>query len=252
MPRRSLTRFGVRESSPPPRPSMEDSPNAHGYPRPLLRRAAWWSLNGPWDFAIDHDGHRREPAEVSFDRTIEVPFAPETQRSGVHDNGLHRACWYRRTMSVAAHEPTDRVLLHFGAVDYHATVWINGTLAARHEGGYTPFTIDITALIRADAYEVVVRAFDDPLDLAKPRGKQDWQLVPHSIWYPRTTGIWQTVWQEIVPQQHIQSIQWTPSLDRWELALTIHVSGADEHAPRGLAVLVKLYGRGVLLVEDLY
>lgn len=251
MPRRHLTRIGVR-SSMPASGSSDELASEHGYPRPLLRRAEWWSLNGMWDFSIDLDGGCRELREVAFDRTICVPFAPETERSGIGETGLFRACWYRRRMSARPLHAGERLLLHFGAVDYQATVWINGTLAARHEGGYTPFAVDITGLIEDDSYEVVVRAFDDPADLAKPRGKQDWQVSPHSIWYPRTSGIWQTVWQEIVPQPHIQSILWTPHLDRWELALSLRVGGADTHAPQELTLSLRLYGRGVLLVDDRY
>jgi beta-galactosidase/beta-glucuronidase len=235
----------------PPQAAIEQQ-GAHGYPRPMLRRDAWWSLNGEWEFMLDSDGEHREPHEVSFGRTIVVPFAPETQRSGIADMGMHRACWYRREAAVPTHGPGDRVLLHFGAVDYQATVWINGVLAARHEGGYTPFSLDVTALIDGKSYVIVVRAFDDPLDLAKPRGKQDWQLAPHSIWYPRTTGIWQTVWQEVVPQPHLKTLRWTPYLDRWEVALTAHVCGADGFTPQELTLALKLYGRGVLLVDDRY
>jgi beta-galactosidase/beta-glucuronidase len=250
MPRRHLTRIGVRESV-PPLPATADE-GSRGYPRPMLRRDAWWSLDGDWDFMLDSNGDYREPSEVKFDRVIRVPFAPESERSGIGDKGLYRSCWYRREVSVPPHAASDRVLLHFGAVDYHATVWINGTLAARHEGGYTPFSVDITALVREPTYVIVVRAFDDPLDLCKPRGKQDWQLHPHSIWYPRTTGIWQTVWQEVVPQLHIQTLRWTPYLDRWEVALTAHISGADGFMPDELTLALKLYGQDVLLVDDRY
>src|SRR5205814_5456149 len=101
------------------------------------------------------------------------------------------------------------VLLHFGAIDYYSTIWFNGHVAATHEGGYTPITVDVTRLLRQGAPQIlVVRAEDDPADLAKPRGKQDWQLEPHSIWYPRTTGIWQTVWVEVVPETRIGKLRW--------------------------------------------
>src|SRR5206468_2321428 len=93
----------------------------------------------------------------------------------------------------------ERLMLHFCAVDYRARVWVNGQIAIEHEGGYTPFCADITSFLRASGPQsVVVCAEDDPADLSKPRGKQDWQLHPHSIWYPRTSGIWQPVWMERV------------------------------------------------------
>ena len=171
-----------------------------GYPRPQLRRDGWVSLNGPWDFAFDPSGTWRLPSHVQWDRAIRVPFAAEAPASGVGVTSFFRACWYRRSVAVPRLGEGERLLLHFGAVDYEATVWAGGLLVGHHDGGYTPFTIDITpCALGAETLEIVVRAEDDPHDLAKPRGKQDWQLEPHSIWYPRTTGIWQTVWIEIVP-----------------------------------------------------
>ena len=126
-----------------------------------------------------------------------MPFPPESAASGIGDTDFHPCCWYQRAFEIA---PNDgRTLLHFGAVDYASKVWVNGHLAASHEGGHTPFSADITTLLEPSGRQTVtVMAFDDPHDLTKPRGKQDWQREPHSIWYPRTTGIWQTVWLEEV------------------------------------------------------
>jgi hypothetical protein len=190
-----------------------------GYPRPQLCRLGWRLLNGEWDFAIDADAVWEGPRDVTWRARVMVPFAPETHASAVQATGFFLACWYRRTLSTPSLRSRERLLLHFGAVDYDATVWCNDRLAGRHEGGYTPFTIDLTPFLNDETREhvVVVRALDDPHDLAKPRGKQDWQLAPHSIWYPRTTGIWQTVWTEIVPAVHIQQVRWTPNLERWEI-----------------------------------
>ena len=200
-----------------------------GYPRPQLRRREWTSLNGRWDFAIDADALWATPEDAQFGSTIAVPFSPETSLSGIGDTGFYCACWYRRAIVAPRLARGDRLLLHFGAVDHAATVWINRRLAGTHEGGYTPFTIDMTAFLTGDAeQEIVVRAFDDPHDLMKPRGKQDWQRHPHSIWYPRTTGIWQTVWLEVVPEMHITCIRWTPTLERWEIGLEAWVTGSRE------------------------
>src|SRR4051795_2027871 len=123
---------------------IEDHVDAgqHGYPRPQLRREHWQSLNGPWEFAIDAGGHATR-AEVAYDQTIIVPFAPETPASGIGDTGFYRACWYRRDFSRPELEPHQRILLNFGAVDYVARVWVNGQLAGVHEGGYTPFQMDL-------------------------------------------------------------------------------------------------------------
>ena len=157
------------------------------------------------------------PAAVTWDREIVVPFAPETEASGVEEMGFFRACWYRRTFDAPALAAGERLILHFGAVDYRATVWVNGTEVARHEGGYTPFAADITTALDGEGPQrVVVRVEDDPQDLTQPRGKQDWELQPHSIWYPRTTGIWQTVWPERVSATSIGRLRWAANLERWE------------------------------------
>jgi hypothetical protein len=221
----------------------------HGYPRPQLMRAQWTSLNGEWDFAIDFDGDRREPSHIVWNQTIRVPFSPETSFSGIGDTGLFRGCWYRRWLELA--EPGDKVvLLHFGAVDFCASVWVNDSLVGFHEGGYTPFTLDITAAIRGTRQsELIVRVEDDPSDLEKPRGKQDWSPQPHSIWYARTTGIWQTVWLEEVPATRIDRLRWTPNLERWEIGCAAWCVGPRHE---GLRMRVRLSVGGVLLAEDLY
>jgi len=212
---------------------VETFQDQRGYPRPQLRRTQWQSLNGPWQFARDVAGLWQSPLDVRWESTIIVPFAPETEASGIGESGFVRACWYRRVIEVVRPSGGQRLLLHFGAVDYAANVWVNGVQAGQHEGGYTPFTIDITSLLKHEtAQDVVVQAFDDPGDLTKPRGKQDWQLKPHAIWYPRTTGIWQTVWYELVPATHIQHLRWTSSIERWELALEVAIAGVVEEGAR--------------------
>ncbi len=155
-----------------------------------------------------------------------MPFAPECAASGIADSGFHEVCWYRRSIPSPELSPGERFVLHFNAVDYAARVWVDGSLAGEHVGGYSPFTIELTPFVRRDhAIEVVVRAEDDPHDLAKPRGKQDWKLEPHSIWYPRTSGIWQTVWLERLPESWIESIRWTPNLEHWEIGLHVTLGG---------------------------
>src|SRR5215208_2684970 len=209
----------------PRRSQKKPALGEHGYPRPLLQRDSWLSLNGLWDFALDPDARLRSPREVQWDTTILVPFSPETEASGIANTGFYRRCWYRRTFEAPPLKPGERLLLHFGAVDWAATVWVNGSLAVCHEGGYTPFSADVTDLLGAGPQTVVVRADDDPVDLAKPRGKQDWQLEPHSIWYPRTTGIWQTVWLEKRPASWIDSLRWIPGLAAWDIACEVVIEG---------------------------
>ncbi len=233
-------------------------PHELPHPTPQFRRRRWHSLNGPWRFAYDDELCWKAPGDVpAWPLTIEVPFAPESERSGVHDTGFHRCAWYEREFDLdAAGLPGDdeprcgRVLLHFGAVDYQARVWVNDVPVVEHEGGHTPFVADVTDALRPDGPQrVTVRAEDDPHDLEKPRGKQDWQLEPHAIWYPRTTGIWQTVWLECVPRTYLDAIRWTPNLERWEVA--VHASTAGEPA-EDLRLQVTLSTRDQVLADDTY
>lgn len=253
MPRRYQSRIGLLESSPPPAqldPAAEPS-DTMGYPRPQLRREEWFSLDGTWEFEIEQEATTRAPEEVQWPSQIVVPFAPETRRSGVGDTGLYRACWYRRTFPVPKLATGERLLLHFGAVDYHATVWLNGARLGEHEGGYSPFHFDVTRHLDPARAEqtVIVHVDDDPTDLEKPRGKQDWQLNPHSIWYPRTTGIWQTVWLERVPEMRIQQLLWTTNVERWEIGLDASIS-APLNAKLRLGV--KLTLGDLVLAHDHY
>jgi beta-galactosidase/beta-glucuronidase len=219
-----------------------------GYPRPQLRRPGWISLNGEWDFAIDERGSLASPDEVAWLQTIRVPFAPESPASGIGRTDFFEVCWYRRVCELPPAGAGERWLLHFGAVDDTAVVWINGVAACRHQGGYTPFTVDLTGLATGRC-EIVVRSEDDPADLAKPRGKQDWQLEPHSIWYPRTSGIWQTVWLEKVPATRLARLAFTPNLAHWEVGVDAWI---EPQARNDLRLCVQLRSRGRLLADDRY
>ncbi|MDC0715703.1 glycoside hydrolase family 2 protein [Nannocystis bainbridge] len=218
----------------------------------MLRRGddTWASLDGAWDFALDREARWRHPREVAWNRTIQVPFAPETERSGVGEHGYYAACWYRRKVTLPAAAAGELLFLRFGAVDYAATVWIDGAEVATHVGGYTPFSVEVTRLGGArKPIEVVVCALDDPHDLAKPRGKQDWQEVPHSIWYQRTTGIWQSVWIERVPAVHLAHLRWTSNLFRWEIGFSSTIVGV---VSPDYSLRLRLFSGDCLLVEDRY
>jgi beta-galactosidase/beta-glucuronidase len=230
-------------------PASKLDAEGRGYPRPQLQRESWVSLNGAWEFALDPDGAWSQPTEVAWAERIRVPFAPETPASGIGHTGFFRACWYRRRIELPDRAAGERWLLHFGAVDHKATVWVNGLYAGEHEGGYTPFALDVTDCLAGAGCELVVRAEDDPHDLAKPRGKQDWQLEPHSIWYPRTTGIWQTVWMERVAPTRIARLAFTPYLARWEIGVEAWTEG--ERRP-DLRLAVKLRSGGEVLAADTY
>ncbi|MET2011804.1 sugar-binding domain-containing protein [Microbacterium chocolatum] len=213
-----------------PRASRQDGT----YPRPQLVRPQWRSLDGPWQFAHDdanvgmHDGWA-EPSHT-LGRTITVPFPPESELSGIGDTAHHPVVWYRRRITAediaaAGWSSGMSFLLHFGAVDYRASVWADGRLLGTHEGGHTPFTVDASALAERGPFDVVVRAEDDPDDLEQPRGKQDWLPDPHVIWYHRTTGIWQSVWLEAVPRLHVSHLSWETDLASGAVLLDVELSG---------------------------
>lgn len=188
------------------------------HPRPQLVRDSWDDLCGEWQFAYDDDddGVAAGWHQLSepFDLRITVPFPPESELSGIHDTTYHPVIWYRREVAVPTRSAGQRLMLHFGAVDYRASVWFNGELVGKHSGGHTPFSCDVTEALAecGDEHVVVVRAEDQPRDVSQPRGKQDWELEPHNIWYHRTSGIWQPVWLETVPATHLVELQWMPDL----------------------------------------
>ncbi len=223
------------------------------YPRPQLVRPAFVALDRPAGFAYDDElvgldsGWQRDPAR--FDREILLPFPPESAASGIGETGHHPCVWYRliitdADLAAAGHGPGRRLLLHLGAVDYEATVWVDGTMVGTHEGGQAAFTFDVTAALRVGAgdHEVVVRAFDDPLDPRMPRGKQDWLPEPHLIWYHRTTGIWRTVWLESVPPLHVERVAWRCDVPTHRVIATVELNRRPAPGTE-VAVAVSLAGR---------
>ncbi|WP_127473266.1 glycoside hydrolase family 2 protein [Microbacterium sulfonylureivorans] len=183
------------------------------YPRPLLVRDQWADLNGDWGFTTD-DGDAgllagwHAGAAGIFDRTIRVPFTLEAPLSGIGDPAPHPVVWYRRAFSTDIRNG-ERAILHFGAVDYRAQVWVDGALVADHSGGQASFSADITAALSDGSDHVVVVRAEDPLDDPdRPRGKQDWRRDAHAIWYRRATGVWGSVWLESVPALHIDDVDW--------------------------------------------
>ena len=253
-------------------PDQTPLERAATHPRPQRTRARWTDLNGPWGFAYDDAdaglsaGWQQEAAP--FTRTIEVPFPPESPASGIGDTAFHPVVWYRRSFEYATsrrgrgrrdvrrkesagNTPDERLLLHFGAVDYRARVWVNGQLVAEHEGGQTPFSADITDALRGDKAEqvIVVRAEDDPHDLTQPRGKQYWEPESRGIWHSRTTGIWQPVWLEPVGTTHIADVRWTPDAERGILGLRAALNTMPD---RPLRLRVHLSLDDLVLADDTY
>jgi beta-galactosidase/beta-glucuronidase len=227
------------------------------YPRPQFRRKDWINLNGEWNFAFDDsdvglangwqsiipEGLRSGASP--FDRKITVPFCYQSKLSGIGETAFHDVVWYARTFE---YTPVgyERLLLHFGAVDYRATVWVNGTQVAAHEGGHTPFSADVTHALSGEATDnvVMVRAEDPSRDVAIPRGKQYWQERSEGIFYTRTTGIWQTVWLEPVNRHRIDSLRRTPDVDAASVEVNVSVTGLG--AGMRLRAKVELDGEQVL------
>lgn len=190
------------------------------YPRPQLVRSEWTNLNGLWDYAIKP---AQDSTPATYDGKILVPFAIESALSGVGRNvGAEHKLWYKKTLTLPAASKGRNVILHFGAVDWRCEVFINGKSAGKHEGGYDPFSFDITRLLRKGTQEIVVSVWDPSDDGPQPRGKQ--VKKPHSIWYTPVTGIWQTVWMEAVPSTYIMSTRQVPDIDNNTLQVTALVN----------------------------
>jgi hypothetical protein len=185
------------------------------YPRPTVRRRAWVNLNGEWEFGTGD--------QPRFDRRIVVPFCPQSPLSGIEERVPGDVVWYRRSFAAPR---ADRLLMHFGAVDYRATVWVNGVEVARHEGGHTPFTADVSRAAAHGRDNVLVVRAEDPLaDRTIARGKQYWGERSESIFYTPTTGIWQSVWLEPLPAHHIQQLHVRPDVDRGAVDFEVAADG---------------------------
>lgn len=211
------------------------------YPRPQMVRDHWVNLNGPWDYAVT-----RANADVpaAWTGTIIVPFAIESQLSGV-TRGVspEEALWYRRTFETPGLDDGGQLLLHFGGVDWETRVWVNGSEVGIHRGGFDAFYFDITDALKADGPNELLVKVTDPTDTGvQPFGKQT--LDPRGIWYTAVTGIWQTVWLEPVPADHIESVKITPDLDGHRLTVLVAAAGADGLTARVVAEKDNAEGSG--------
>lgn len=204
------------------------------YPRPRLVRDRWLCLNGKWEFAFDEEGSLSEESALPLE--ITVPFAHQWALSDLEDRRMSETVWYARSFEVPQEWTAGSVLLHFGAVDYEATVWINGTEVAFHRGGHVPFTVDVASLLRQGENRVVLRVVD-PQDPSQPRGKQASSGAPHGIDYWCTTGIWQTVWLEPVAPTYLADLVVTGDLGSGALFVTPIVHGSRAE----LEVVVNAY-----------
>jgi beta-galactosidase/beta-glucuronidase len=204
------------------------------HPNPIFMRADWQTLNGRWEFEFDDEdrglAERWFAGNKKFSRAIQVPYAFQSRLSGIGDPAFHDVVWYRRAIQVPASFRGKRTLLNFGAVDYEATVWVNGDRAGDHRGGHIGFALDITDYLKAGENIVVVRVFDPGTDRSIPRGKQYWQPRSEGIFYTRTTGMWQPVWLEAVDALHVKRLRVTPNVDESQ----VHVEAVLNRAANDL------------------
>lgn len=198
------------------------------YPRPQFVRPEWLNLNGEWEFAFDDldQGLRAGWGDGRpLDLRILVPFPYQTQCSGIDDQGIHEIVWYARGFEVPEEWRGRDLLLHFGAVDYQTTVWVNGVEVGHNRGGHVPFCFDIAPYVRAGENRLTLRV-EDRQDPHQPRGKQSSTGVPHGIDYYCSTGVWQTVWMEPVPAVRIDDLELRTEAEDGSIALTVYL-----HAP---------------------
>lgn len=222
------------------------------HPNPQWERETWKNLNGPWEFEFDFGCsavERRLWEKKRFDREILVPFCPESRLSGIGYTDFINGVAYRKNFELSQEELSGRVLLHFGAVDYEASVYINGTLVGSHKGGYTSFCFDITKHVAPGPNTLFVAVKDDVRSGLQPKGKQAYLYASSGCDYTRTTGIWQTVWLEFVPERHIQSAKYYPDPANGKVTVTGLVQG------QGTLQLTALWedkpvGEAALSVED--
>lgn len=178
------------------------------YPRPQFRRDEWMPLNGEWEFAFDDENKGVklgwQKGNIKLDKLINVPFAYQTEASGINLEEVHETVWYRRSFTVAKENVGKRAMLCFNAADYETDVWVNGEHATYHRGGYAPFSKDITDFLVDGENVIVVRCIDKD-DPTVPRGKQSWTGERFGCWYVANTGIWQSVWIEFFGDDAISS-----------------------------------------------
>ena len=200
------------------------------HPKPQFQRDAWINLNGEWQFEIDrgNSGVARKLYEdaAALGAKINVPFCPQCKLSGVEDKDFMTSVWYKREVELTEEQLSGKVFLHFGAVDYWATVYVNGKRAGKHKGGYVSFKFDVTEYVHAGKNTICLHAEDDERDRLIPRGKQSELYYSHGCDYTRTTGIWQTVWMEFVPNTYIAKTKYLMDAEACTLTIIADLEGA--------------------------
>ncbi|WP_281738349.1 sugar-binding domain-containing protein [Enterococcus dispar] len=218
------------------------------YPRPQFVRENWLNLNGSWQFAFDDENRGLKEKwhhQFEWPLKINVPFVYQAKLSGIGDRDIHDIVWYQKTFDYKQ-KKNKRTILHFGAVDYEAYVYVNGQLVGQHEGGHTSFSFDITDLLVKGQQQITLRIKDPHCDEEIPRGKQFWEKDSRGIWYTNSTGIWQTVWIEEVDEVHLENVFFTPDLDNGSVSM--HFLLPKEAIGSQLKVQIKF--KDQLLIED--
>lgn len=195
------------------------------YPRPSFVRDKWLNLNGEWEFEILNKPENRLGKTLS--QSIEVPFCPESNLSGIGYTGFMKNLWYRRTFEISRETLSGRVILHFGACDYETTVYINNKFVGKHIGGYVSFSFDITDYSVVGENTLDVEVYDDTVNPEIPSGKQSIEEKSFGCFYTRTTGIWQTVWLEFVNNEYIKNAYIKPDCDNEKVDFELELNGGE-------------------------
>lgn len=220
-----------------------------GHPNPQFSRDGFLLLNGDWDFCFDDENRGKKDKyfkRFPAGRKIVVPYAYQSEKSGIGDESAHNVVWYKKAVDVSAQMQThDRAILRFEGVDYRADVWVNGQHIGYHEGGYARFSFDITDALVKGAGEIVVRC-EDSYDCTQPRGKQKWQDKIFGCWYTETTGIWKSVWMEFVQPSHLFRAKITPDISEYTARFDYEIAGLCE----GLSLKTIVSFGGTVIAEN--
>lgn len=202
------------------------------HPKPQFMRENWINLNGEWQFEIDHSNSGAEKGyfntDKEFSMKINVPFCPESKLSGIEYKDFMNSVWYKREFCLNEEQLNGRVVLHFGAVDYEANIYINGKYCKNHKGGYSSFCCDITQFVKSGNNVITVNATDDTKNCHIPSGKQSSAYNSNGCFYTRTTGIWQTVWLEFTPKSYIKSLKYYPDASAGTLTVNAELCGKGD------------------------